>query len=104
MKLIIAIIKPTKVDTLLEELQTCHGIVGLFVSQGQGFQNPSHLKESDLLELCSYSKIEVTVHDKEVEKVHTLIAETCHTGMSGDGRISVSSVDTICRIATGEYL
>jgi nitrogen regulatory protein PII len=104
MKLISATIKPTKLDHLLEEIQQVNGVVGLTVIQAKGFEHISNLKESDLLEMKHYIKIELTVQDDAVENVHDTIVKVAHTGLSGDGQISVLPVDSTYRIATKKYL
>ncbi len=53
-------------------------------------------------DLLPKTKIEIVVEDKDVEKVLNVIATTAETGMIGDGKIFVSTVDDVVRIRTGE--
>ena len=104
MKKITITIKPTKVDTVLEELQTVKGIRGLSIIECQGFDHITNIDETELLNLQHYTKIEVIVHNELVEAVHHIIVESAHTGFTGDGSIVVSDINSMFAIATKEFL
>jgi len=104
MRLLSAVIKPSKLDKVLEVIQESSGVVSLAISRIEGFEHISHLTENDLLEPMLYSKIELVVEDEQLKAVHSSIVECCHTGLSGDGRILVLPLESTFRVATKEYL
>jgi nitrogen regulatory protein PII len=48
------------------------------------------------------TKIEILADDAEAEKIIEIIQKSAHTGKIGDGKIYVSSLETLIRIRTGE--
>jgi nitrogen regulatory protein P-II 2 len=106
MKIIMAIIKPFKLDEVREAL-TGIGIQGLTVTEVKGFgRQKGH---TEIYRGAEYSiaflpklKIEVAVDDDLVEKVIETIAGAAKTGQIGDGKIFVFSLDHVVRIRTGE--
>ena len=106
MKKIEAIIKPFKLDDAKEAL-TAAGIQGITVSEIKGFgRQKGHTEiyrgaeyEVDFLPKL---KLEIVVVDELADKVERALAEACHTGKIGDGKIFISEVSDAVRIRTGE--
>jgi nitrogen regulatory protein P-II 2 len=106
MKLIMAIIKPFKLDEVREAL-TPLGVQGLTVSEVKGFGRQKG--QTEIYRGAEYHvnflpklKIEVAVPDELVEQVIEAIVGSAHTGKIGDGKIFVLDVERAIRIRTGE--
>ena len=106
MKLIIAIIKPFKLDEVREALSGI-GVAGMTVTEVKGFgRQKGH---TELYRGAEYQvdflpkiKIEVVVNDAEVERCVEAVVTAARTGKIGDGKIFVTAVETVIRIRTGE--
>ncbi len=106
MKLVMAIIKPFKLDEVRESL-TALGLQGLTVGEVKGFGRQKG--QTEIYRGAEYSvsflpkvKIEVVVTDDMVERVVEAIQKSANTGRIGDGKIFVLDVPTAVRIRTGE--
>ncbi|QJE72131.1 P-II family nitrogen regulator [Aerophototrophica crusticola] len=106
MKLVMAIIKPFKLDEVRESL-TALGIQGLTVSEVKGFGRQKG--QTEIYRGAEYSvsflpkvKVEVAVADEQVEGVVDAIQKAANTGRIGDGKIFVLDVVQAVRIRTGE--
>ena len=106
MRLIIAIIKPFKLDEVREAL-TQLGVTGMTVSEVKGFGRQKG--QTEIYRGAEYSvnflpkvKIEVAVADPLVERVVESIQKAANTGKIGDGKIFVLDVSHAVRIRTGE--
>ena len=106
MKLIMAIIKPFKLDDVREAL-TPLGVQGLTVSEVKGFGRQKG--QTEIYRGAEYHvnflpkvKIEVVVADDLAEQVTEAIVKAAHTGKIGDGKIFVLEVARAVRIRTGE--
>ncbi len=106
MKLIIAIIKPFKLDDVREAL-TPLGVQGLTVSEVKGFGRQKG--QTEIYRGAEYHvnflpkvKIEVVVDDDLAEQVVETIVGAARTGKIGDGKIFILDVDRAVRIRTGE--
>ncbi len=106
MKLIMAVIKPFKLDDVREAL-TPLGVQGLTVSEVKGFGRQKG--QTEIYRGAEYQvsflpkvKIEVVVADTLAEQVVEAIARTANTGKIGDGKIFVLDVERAVRIRTGE--
>ncbi len=106
MKLIMAIIKPFKLDEVREALTTL-GIQGLTVSEVKGFGRQKG--QTEIYRGAEYSvsflpkvKIEVVVTDDLAESVIESIQKAANTGRIGDGKIFMMDVAQAVRIRTGE--
>nr|5OVO_B Chain B, Nitrogen regulatory protein P-II 1 [Azospirillum brasilense] len=93
MKLVMAIIKPFKLDEVREAL-TSLGIQGLTVSEVKGFG-----RQKGFLPKV---KVEVAVSDDQYEQVVEAIQKAANTGRIGDGKIFVLDIAQAVRIRTGE--
>ncbi len=106
MKIIMAIIKPFKLDEVRDAL-TAVGVQGLTVTEVKGYgRQKGH---TEIYRGTEYAvsflpkiKIEVVVAASEADKVVEAISSAAKTGQIGDGKIFVSSVDQAVRIRTGE--
>src|SRR3954470_6033666 len=106
MRLITAIIKPFKLDDVKAALETL-GVKGLTVSEVQGFGRQKGHTEvyrgaEYTVDLVPKVKIEILVNDADADKVVDSIVEAARTGKIGDGKVWVTSVDTLVRVRTGE--
>ena len=106
MKLVMAIIKPFKLDEVREAL-TPLGVQGLTVSEVKGFgrqkgQTEIYRGAEYVVNFLPKVKIEVVVKDDLVQRVVETIQSAAHTGKIGDGKIFVSDVAQVVRIRTGE--
>ena len=106
MKLIMAIIKPFKLDEVREAL-TDVGVEGLTVSEVKGYgRQKGH---TEIYRGAEYAisflpkiKIEIVVDDDMADKVIDAVSGTAKTGQIGDGKIFVYSIENAVRIRTGE--
>ena len=106
MKKVEAIIRPFKLEDVKLALVNA-GIVGMTVSEVRGFgrqkgQVERYRGSEFTVEFLQKLKVEVVVDDDRVDAVINAIAEAAKTGEIGDGKIFVSSVDTVLRIRTGD--
>lgn len=106
MKLVMAIIKPFRLDAVREAL-TGLGIQGLTVSEVKGFGRQKG--QTEIYRGAEYAvnflpklKLEIVIKADEVEKVVEAIITAAKTGQIGDGKIFVTPVDQVTRIRTGE--
>ena len=106
MKLVIAIIKPFKLDEVREAL-TAVGVQGMTVSEVKGFGRQKG--QTEIYRGAEYTtnmvpkiKIEVVVGDDSLASVVETIQQTAHTGSIGDGKIFTLDVASAVRIRTGE--
>ena len=106
MKLIIAAIKPFKLEEVHEGL-TSVGVTGMMVSEIKGFGAQSG--HTEIYRGAEYAvnflpkvKIEVVVADDLATDVVETIAKAAHTGKIGDGKIFTLDVADAMRVRTGE--
>lgn len=106
MKIIMAIVKPFKLDDVREAL-TGIGVQGLTVSEVKGYgRQKGH---TEIYRGTEYAvsflpkiKMEVAVSDDLADKVVETIASAAQTGQIGDGKIFVYNLESAVRIRTGE--
>jgi nitrogen regulatory protein P-II 2 len=106
MKKVEAVIRPFKLEDVKLALVNA-GIVGMTVSDVRGFgrqkgQVERYRGSEFTVEFLQKLKVEVVIDDDRVDAVINAIAEAAKTGEIGDGKIFVSSVDTVVRIRTGD--
>ena len=107
MKKIEAIIKPFKLEDVKDALVEA-GIEGMTVSEVKGYgrqQGHSELYRGAeyVVEFIPKIKIEIVVSDDDyAQKAVDAIANAAKTGKIGDGKIFVSSIDSVLRIRTDE--
>ncbi len=106
MKLVVAIVKPFKVDEVKTELLAL-GIHGMTVSQAEGFgRQRGHTevyrgKEYEI-DFVPKARIEVLCEDGDARGIVDKIIAAAQTGQIGDGKVWVVPVDSVTRIRTGE--
>ncbi len=106
MKLVMAIIKPFKLDDVRDAL-TALGIDGLTATEVKGFgRQKGH---TEIYRGAEYAisflpkiKIEIAVKEALAEQVVETIMNTARTGQIGDGKIFVYDLNNVIRIRTGE--
>ena len=106
MKLIIAVIKPFKLEEVKEGLMEI-GVEGMTVTEVKGFGRQKGHTElyrgaEYVVDFLPKVKIEVVVKDGDVEHCIEAIVKAAKTGKIGDGKIFVTSVEQVVRIRTGE--
>src|SRR5689334_15929763 len=106
MKLVTAIVKPFKLDDVKNALELI-GITGLTVSEVQGFGRQRGHTEvyrgaEYEVDFVPKVRVEVLVDDAEAQGIVDTIVESARTGKIGDGKVWVSTVDTVVRVRTGE--
>ena len=107
MKLIIAIIKPFKLDEVKEALGAA-GIQGMTVTEVKGFgRQKGHTEiyrgSEYTVDFLPKVKIEIAVADEILAKAVTAITTAAKTGKIGDGKIFVLPVEDVIRIRTDEH-
>ena len=106
MKIIIAIIKPFKLEDVRNALNAI-GVQGMTITEVKGYgRQKGH---TELYRGAEYAvtflpkiKIEVAVPSEQVERMIEAITTAAKTGHIGDGKIFVLSIDSTVRIRTGE--
>ena len=106
MKLIVAIIKPFKVDDVKEALKAL-GVNGMTVDEVQGYGRQSGHTEvyrgaEYAIDFVPKVRIEVLVDESRVDETVTAIVDSAQTGTIGDGKVWVIPVETVVRVRTGE--
>ncbi|MBJ7381104.1 MAG: P-II family nitrogen regulator [Acidimicrobiia bacterium] len=106
MKLITAIIKPFKLDDVKDALKSA-GMQGITVSEVQGFGRQRGHTEvyrgaEYEIDFVPKVRIEILVDDAEVDGLVTAIIESARTGKIGDGKVWVTTVESVYRVRTGE--
>ena len=106
MKKIEAIIRPFKLEDVKIALVNS-GIVGMTVSEVRGFgrlkgQVERYRGSEFTVEFLQKLKVEVVVENEKVNSVIDAIAEAAKTGEIGDGKIFITSIDSVVRISTGD--
>ena len=106
MKLIIAIIKPFKLDEVREALAEV-GVTGITVSEVKGFGRQKGHTElyrgaEYVVDFLPKVRVDAVVDDALVERAVEAIENSARTGKIGDGKIFVTPVEQVIRIRTGE--
>jgi nitrogen regulatory protein P-II 2 len=106
MKLITAIIKPSRLDPVLDALKDA-GVGGLTVSEVRGFGRQKGKTEvyrgaEYEVKLLPKVKVEIVASPETVDKIAEAISVAAKTGKIGDGKIWVVDLDAVSRIRTGE--
>ena len=106
MKLVVAIIKPFKLDEVKEALSAI-GIQGITVTEVKGFGRQKGHTEiyrgaEYVVNFLPKLRIEIAVASDVADKAVAVITATARTGQIGDGKIFVTPIDHALRIRTGE--
>ncbi|MBE0532420.1 MAG: P-II family nitrogen regulator [Rhodospirillales bacterium] len=106
MKMIIAILKPYKLDVVRDAL-TAIGVQGMTATEVKGFGRQKG--QTEIYRGAEYQvsfmpkvKVEIVVGDDMAERVVDVVRETAATGQIGDGKIFVLDLSQAVRIRTGE--
>jgi nitrogen regulatory protein P-II 2 len=106
MKLIMAVVKPFKLDDVREALVAA-GVEGLTVSEVKGYGRQKG--QTEIYRGAEYQvnflpkvQLEVVVDDSAVAKTVDAIKQAASTGKIGDGKVFVLNVEEAVRIRTGE--
>jgi len=106
MKLVVAVLKPFKLDDVKEALKAL-GVSGMTLTEAQGFgRQRGHTEtyrgaEYDV-DFVPKLRVEVLVDDAQADEVVDAIVTTAATGKIGDGKVWVVAVETVVRVRTGE--
>jgi nitrogen regulatory protein P-II 1 len=106
MKLVTAVIKPHKWEEVREALEA-YGVTGMTVSEVSGYgRQKGHTEvyrgaEYDIA-LVPKIRVEILVDDADASEVVDVIVKAAQTGRIGDGKVWVSSVESVVRVRTGE--
>ncbi len=106
MKMVMAIIKPFKLDDVREALAEA-GIAGITVTEVKGFGRQKGHTElyrgaEYVVDFLPKVKLEVAVTDDQAERVVEAIVKAAGTGKIGDGKVFVYDLERVVRIRTGE--
>jgi nitrogen regulatory protein PII len=106
MKMVVAIIKPFKLDDVREALSEA-GVNGITVTEVKGFGRQKGHTElyrgaEYVVDFLPKIKLEVAVADDQVEHVTEAILQAAKSGKIGDGKIFVMPLEQVIRIRTGE--
>jgi nitrogen regulatory protein P-II 1 len=107
MRLIEAIIRPSKLDEVKEALEEV-GVTGMTVTEVRGFGRTGGRTEiyrgsAYVVDFVNKVKLEIVVADGQTEDILEAIVRTAKTGKIGDGKIFVMNVPEAIRIRTGEH-
>ena len=106
MKLIIAVIKPFKLDEVREALSDV-GVSGITVTEVKGFGRQKGHTElyrgaEYVVDFLPKVKIEAAIRTEMLDQVLEAIEKSANTGKIGDGKIYVFDLEKVVRIRTGE--
>ncbi|MDQ3645726.1 MAG: P-II family nitrogen regulator [Actinomycetota bacterium] len=106
MKLVVAVIKPFKLEEVKEALSGV-GVQGMTVSDARGFGRQRGHTEvyrgaEYQVDFVPKARIEVAIHDDQVDEVVKAILTSARTDSIGDGKIWVLPAEQVHRIRTGE--
>ena len=106
MKIVMAIIKPFKLDEVREALSSI-GVQGITVTEVKGFGRQKGHTElyrgaEYVVDFLPKVKVEAAIKNEMLEQVIEAIERAANTGKIGDGKIFVMSLEKVIRIRTGE--
>ncbi|MGO9512065.1 MAG: P-II family nitrogen regulator [Steroidobacteraceae bacterium] len=106
MKLVMAIIKPYKLDEVRKAIGDA-GVQGITVTEVRGFGRQRGHTEiyrgaEYVVEFVPKTKLEIAVENSQLDRVIEAIAKSAQTGKMGDGKIFVFELTQVVRIRTGE--
>ena len=106
MKLVVAIIKPFKLDDVKAAVQAI-GVHGLTTTTVQGFGRQRGHTEvyrgaEYTVEFVPKVKVEILVDDDDAARIAACVVEAARTGTIGDGKVWIMPVEGVQRVRTGE--
>ena len=106
MKLVTAIIKPFKLESVMDALKAV-GVSGMTITEVKGFGRQSghtvtYRGAEYRVDFIPKVKIEAIVEDAQVDPIMAAIRDSGSTGKIGDGKVWVLDIDALMRVRTGE--
>ena len=106
MKMVMAVIKPFKLDDVREALAEA-GVAGITATEVKGFGRQKGHTElyrgaEYVVDFLPKVKVEVVVKTDDVDRCVEAIVKAARTGKIGDGKIFITAVERVVRIRTGE--
>ncbi|HUI01941.1 MAG TPA: P-II family nitrogen regulator [Acidimicrobiales bacterium] len=106
MKLVVAVLKPFKLDEVKEALKTI-GVQGMTLTEAQGFGRQRGHTEvyrgaEYEVDFVPKIRVEVLVDDSQTDEVVDAVVRAAATGKIGDGKVWVVPVEQAVRVRTGE--
>jgi nitrogen regulatory protein P-II 1 len=106
MKLVVAVLKPFKLDEVKEALKTL-GVSGMTLTEAQGFGRQRGHTEvyrgaEYEVDFVPKLRIEVLADDAQADEVVDAIVASAATGKIGDGKVWMTPVESVVRVRTGE--
>ncbi len=102
MKQITAYIKTNMLQKVTLALHGIEDISGVTVCDVKGFGRTHERKDGNYSDYHPHIKIEMICADGQVEQIVKTIQENAHTGLRGDGKISIIEIEQLIRISNGE--
>jgi nitrogen regulatory protein P-II 1 len=107
MKIVVAVVKPHKLDEVKAALEA-FGVQGLTVSEASGYGRQRGHTEvyrgaEYTVDLVPKVRVEVLVDDADAADVVEVIVKSAQTGRIGDGKVWTIPVDDVVRVRTGEH-
>jgi len=107
MNMIVAFIKPHRLDDVVFALHQIEGLTGVSTSTIDGFgrdrtRSPSVGETEVALETSPHARLEIVCRHELAASVVETIENAAHTGLRGDGKIYVLPVEDARRISSGE--
>ena len=110
MKMIVAMVQPFRLGKVTSALEEIAGFPGMTVTDVRGFgreknspqEGSVHRVIEDFVEFVPKARIEIVALDDMASAIVTTIGRVARTGINGDGKIFVWSIETAMRIQTGE--
>lgn len=106
MKMVVAIIKPFKLDDVREALSEA-GVHGMTVTEVKGYGRQKGHTElyrgaEYVVDFLPKVKLEVAIANEMADKIIETISKAANTGKIGDGKIFIYNLEQVVRIRTGE--
>ena len=106
MKLLTAVVRPFAVEDIRAAMEDL-GVLGMTVSEAHGYgRQKGH---TEVYRGAEYSvdfvpkvRVDVLLEESLVERAIDAVVDACRTGKIGDGKVWVTTVDTVARVRTGE--
>ena len=101
MKLVVAILKPFKLDDVKERLKALN-VSGMTITEAQRGHTEVYRGAEYEVDFVPKLKLEVLIDDSQVDEIVEAIVSAANTGKIGDGKVWVVPVEQAVRVRTGE--